>query len=125
MNIKAALNRWKRRQFNYGDADCFMFACFIIKEMTGKDYASQYEYGSEKEAYETVERVGGSQKLSDALKNVFENPTLDLKDGDPCVVDVPMIGEITGVKMDDFVICITAKGMSKIPTRYLIAGWSL
>lgn len=49
-NVQTALNKWQRRQFSYGDADCCQFAAFIVNEMTGKDYASQFDYESEAQA---------------------------------------------------------------------------
>ena len=57
-NVQTALNKWQRRQFNYGDADCCQFAAFIVNEMTGKNYASQFEYESEAQAEVLVGREG-------------------------------------------------------------------
>jgi len=52
LRILQALNKWQRRDFTYGDADCCQFAGFIVKELTGKDYLADFNYSSEEEAYE-------------------------------------------------------------------------
>lgn len=117
-----ALNAWKRRQFEYGNADCCQFAAFIVKEMTGKDYISQFTYDSEDQANELISNGGG---LADLVGTVLGEPSDNLKDGDPCVVDLPIIGQVCGVKFRSFVVCLTAKGMKQIPDRYLVLGWSV
>ena len=116
MEVQTALNAWQRRQFDYGDADCCQFAAFIVKEMTGKDYISQFEYASEAQAEVLIKQEG---KLSDLVGSD------DLKDGDPCVVDLPVIGQVCGIKYQESVVCLTIKGMKQIPDRYLIHGWSV
>ena len=122
MNVQTALNSWNRRQFEYGDADCCQFAAFIVKEMTGKDYISQFTYDSEEKANELINREGA---LVDLVGTVLGEPSDDLKDGDPCVVDLPVIGQVCGIKYKASVVCLTARGMKQIPDRYLISGWSV
>jgi len=117
-----ALNSWKRRQFEYGDADCCQFAAFIVKEMTGKDYISQFTYDSEEKANELISSEG---ELVNLVGTVLGEPSNELKDGDPCVVDLPVIGQVCGVKYKASVVCLTARGMKQIPDRYLISGWSV
>ncbi len=122
MNVQTALNSWNRRQFEYGDADCCQFAAFIVKEMTGKDYISQFTYDSEEKANELINSEGA---LVNLVGTVLGEPSDDLKDGDPCVVDLPVIGQVCGVKYQKSVVCLTARGMKQIPDRYLISGWSV
>ena len=122
MNVQTALNSWNRRQFEYGDADCCQFAAFIVKEMTGKDYISQFTYDSEEKANELI---SGEGALVDLVGTVLGEPSDNLKDGDPCVVDLPIIGQVCGIKYQGSVVCLTARGMKQIPDRYLISGWSV
>ena len=122
MRVYQALNKWKRREFSYGDADCCQFTSFIVKELTGKDYASQFEYKTEAQAELIVGRKG---ELVDLLNSILGAASSDIKDGDPCVVDVPLVGQVCGVKLLDKVVCLTRKGMIQIPDRYLVAGWSV
>jgi len=121
-NVQTALNRWQRRQFNYGDADCCQFAAFIVNEITGKNYASQFKYNSEAQAESIISRKG---KLVDLIESVLGEPSDDLKDGDPCVLDLPIIGQVCGIKYQGSVVCLTAKGMKQLPDRYLVLGWSV
>ena len=58
MRVHAALNKWQRRQFKYGDADCCQFIAFVVKELTGKDYAANFHYESEAQAEVLVGREG-------------------------------------------------------------------
>jgi len=121
-NVQTALNKWQRRQFNYGDADCCQFAAFIVNEMTGKDYSAAFEYDSEAQAEIIIGRKG---KLVDLIQSVLGAPSDDLKDGDPCVLDLPVIGQVCGIKYQGSVVCLTTKGMKQLPDRYLIQGWSV
>lgn len=122
MKVYAALNKWKRREFSYGDADCCQFAAFIVKELTGKDYAEQFKYESEAQAEVLIGREG---ELVDFIGSILGKASSDLKDGDPCIVDIPIAGQVCGIKLSDRVVCLTEKGMIRIPDRYLIAGWSV
>jgi len=120
--VQTALNKWRRRQFDYGDADCCQFAAFIVNEMTGKNYAADFKYESEAQAEVIIGREG---ELVDLITSVLGEPSDDLKDGDPCVLDLPVIGQVCGIKYQGSVVCLTTKGMKQLPDRYLIQGWSV
>ena len=122
IKVYAALNKWQRRTFSYGDADCCQFTAFIVKELTGKDFASRFNYSDEKTAYELVCKHGS---LVDFIKSILGKPSDALSDGDPCVIDVPIIGQVCGIKLRDKVVCLTEKGMTQVPDRYLLGGWSV
>ena len=122
MNVHAALNKWQRREFKYGDADCCQFIAFIVKDLTGKDYASDFHYESEAQAEVLVGREG---ELVDFIGSILGQPIEQPEDGDPCIVDLPIVGQVCGIKLKDSVVCLTTKGMKTIPDRYLIAGWSV
>jgi len=120
--VQTALNKWRRRQFDYGDADCCQFAAFIVNEMTGKNYAADFKYESEAQAEVIIGREG---ELVDLITSVLGEPSDDLKEGDPCVLDLPIIGQVCGIKYQGSVVCLTTKGMKQLPDRYLIQGWSV
>ena len=69
--------------------------------------------------------VGREGELVDFIGSILGDVSSDIKDGDPCIVDVPVVGQICGIKLSDKVVCLTEKGMARIPDRYLIAGWSV
>jgi len=122
MKVYAALNKWKRRDFSYGDADCCQFAAFIVKELTGKDYSSEFSYSSEDEAEALIAQKG---ELIDFIGGILGKPSFELKDGDPCIVNLPIVGQACGVKLSNHIVCLTEKGMVRVPNRYLVAGWSV
>lgn len=121
-NVQSAFNTWTRRQFDYGDADCCQFIAHVVKEMTGRDYAAAFDYKSEAEADDLIAEHGN---LVQFIQSILGKPSDDLKDGDPCVVYLPVIGQVCGVKYKDSIVCLTNKGMKQIPDRYLIQGWSV
>lgn len=122
MRVHAALNKWQKRDFKYGDADCCQFIAFVVKELTGKDYSAGFQYDSEAQAELLVGREG---ELVDFISSILGEPSEPLKDGDPCVVSPPIIGQVCGIKLKDRVVCLTNKGFAQIPDHYLIAGWSV
>jgi len=122
MKVYAALNKWKRRDFSYGDADCCQFAAFIVKELTGKDYSSEFSYSSEGEAEALIAQKG---ELVDFIGGILGKPSFELEDGDPCIVNLPIVGQVCGVKLSNHIVCLTEKGMVRVPDRYLVAGWSV
>ena len=121
MRVHAALNKWQRRQFKYGDADCCQFIAFVVKELTGKDYAANFHYESEAQAQVLIGREG---ELVDFIGSILGKPSRELKDGDPCVVSLPIVDQICGIKLGDYVVCLTSRGMARVPERYVVAGWS-
>ena len=122
MRVHAALNKWQRRQFKYGDADCCQFIAFVVKDLTGKGYAANFHYESEAQAQVLIGREG---ELVEFIGSILGEPSRELKDGDPCVVTAPIVGQVCGIKLNDKVVCLTNKGFAQIPDRYLISGWSV
>lgn len=122
LHVMQALNKWEKRSFDYGDADCCQFAGFIVKELTGKDYLADFNYTSEDEAEEIIKSNGDLIKTA---STVLGEPTdEDLPDGSPVLVDLPE-GLTMGIKLDDYVVCLVKKGFTKIPEHLIISGWKL
>lgn len=122
MRVYSALNKWKRRPFSYGDADCCQFIAFVVKELTGKDYSLGFHYETQEQAEVLVGKEGD---LVGFLQSVFGTATESPKDGDPCVIDIPIVGQVGGIKLNRDVVCLTKNGMIQIPDRYLVASWSV
>ena len=68
MRVHAALNKWQKRDFKYGDADCCQFIAFVVKDLTGKDYSAGFQYESEAQAELLVGREG---ELVDFIGSIF------------------------------------------------------
>jgi len=120
-NIKRALNSWRRREFEYGDSDCCSFVAHIASELTGRDYRRFITYSSEREAYGIIEAHGGFEALMDSVFLHRGEP----KNGDPCLLDIPIAGEIMGIKYHNSAVCVTKHGLTQIKDRYIVGGWNL
>lgn len=119
--VRSAINSWKRREFKYGDADCCSFVAHVASKLTGKDYNQYITYSSETEAYDIIKGHGGFAALMDT---VFEHKGKP-RNGDPCLVKLPIVGEMMGVKLNNSVVCITKFGLSQMPEKYIVRGWNL
>lgn len=117
-----ALNKWGRENFAYGTRDCCQFTSFIVKEMTGVDYAEQFTYQSEKTAYQIVDE---HEDLVGLFTHLLGEKNTAKVDGDPCIVNVEGVGQIAGVKYKEGVICLLKKGFVSISDEFVVAGWSV
>ena len=120
-SVRCAISSWKRREFSYGDADCCSFIAHVASELTGRDYRQFITYENEDEAYDIIKAHGGFEALMDSVFIHRGDP----KDGDPCLVKLPMAGEMMGIKLGDTVVCITKFGLSRFSDRYILRGWNL
>lgn len=120
-SVRQALNTWKRREFKYGDADCCSFVAHVASELTGRDYRQFITYANEAEAYGIIASHGGFEALMDSIFIHQGEP----KDGDPCLLNIPIVGEIMGIKYQNSVVCVTKHGLTQIKDRYIVRGWNL
>lgn len=119
LQVLQALNTWKKRQFSYGDADCCQFAGFVVEQLTGQDYLESFEYNSEDVANRIISSHGD---LKATVSSVLGEPTTDIKDGDPCLVQLPY-GQLLGIKLGNSVVCLAKKGFVQITQENIICGW--
>lgn len=127
MNILAnkflsSLNAWEKKDFKYGSTDCCQFASHVVKEITGEDHAAKFAYGSEEEAQKIIAEHNG---LVGLISSLIGEPTKAEKDGDVCVLFIPSIGELLGIRYKDDVVCITEKGLKAVEYKYVIAEWAI
>jgi len=123
LQVLQALNKWERRDFTSGDADCCQFAGFIVKELTGKDYLTDFHYNSEDEAYQIIRSNGD---LEDTVSTVLGESTdkIDsLPDGSPVLVSFPET-QLLGVKLGNQAVCLTLKGLARMPKEFIVLGWN-
>jgi len=122
LRVLQALNKWEKRQFGYGDADCCQFTGFVVKELTGKDYLADFHYTSEEQAEQIIKTNGD---LKSTVSSALGDPTEgDLTDGSPVLVDL-LEGEALGIKLGKFAVCLVKKGFVRIPEESIITGWDL
>ena len=124
IEVLQALNKWERKDFDYGSVDCCQFAGFVVKDLTGKDYLADFNYNSEKDA-EAI--INGFGDLEDTAATVLGSPTEDirsLRDGCPVIVKLPAY-EVMGIKLGKEAVCLVKKGMIRIPEEYIASGWDI
>lgn len=120
-DVVRAINSWRRREFDYGDSDCCSFVAHVASELTGRDYRSFITYNNEQEAYDIIRSHGSFGALMDSVFGNIGEPI----DGDPCLMNLPIIGEIMGIKFKGGVVCVTKSGLIKLDDRYIVRSWNL
>lgn len=124
LQVLQALNRWEKREFDYGDADCCQFAAFIVKELTGHDYISSFSYDSESKANEIIKSHGD---LMQTVSSVLGQPVADyhkLQDGSPVLVNYNDL-HLMGIKLGKHVVCLTKNGFAQVSSKHTVSGWPL
>ncbi len=124
LKVYQALNKWEKKDFNYGDVDCCQFAGFIVKELTGKDYLADFHYNSEEDAETIIKNFGD---LEDTAASVLGEPTKEIRslpDGSPVIVKTPD-SQLMGIKLGNAAVCLVKKGFARIPGQHLLWGWNL
>lgn len=124
LQVLRALNKWKKREFDYGDADCCQFAAFIVKELTGHDYISSFSYDSESKANEIIKSHGD---LMQTVSSVLGQPIDDyheLQDGSPVLVNYNDL-HLMGIKLGKHVVCLTKNGFAQVSSKHTVLGWPL
>ncbi len=124
LRIHQALNKWRKRDFDYGDADCCQFAGFIVQELTGKDYLATFEYASQCQADDIIAGHGG---LKDTVASVLGSPDYSfhkLDNGSPVLCEMPY-GQLLGIKLGSVAIALGKKGFINIPQSMIKLGWNL
>lgn|GEM_PF-1031109 len=118
-----AFNTWKKRSFEYGDADCCQFAAHVLTEITGRDYIARFEYRNEDDAAALIKEHGSLCGLVTHALGV--KPGDNYIDGDPVVVRLKMIGDAMGIRLGEHAVCLTMNGLTRIPKSHIIGGWSI
>ena len=124
LQVYQALNKWEKKDFDYGSVDCFQFAGFIVKELTGKDYLADFHYNSEEDAESIIKDFGD---LEDTAASVLGEPTEDIRslsDGSPVIVKTPE-SQLMGIKLGNTAVCLVKKGFARIPEQHILSGWDL
>ena len=118
--ILAALNKWDKGEFQYGSTDCVTFTAFMIKELHGIDYSHELMYATEQQANEMIRASGGFVSLIDS---VLGQPSDYALSGHPVMFNYPRSGLTMGVKLDSSVVCVTRKGLTRVPERHIVRSW--
>jgi len=118
--VLAALNCWEKGEFQYGDKDCVAFTVFMIKELHGIDYSHELIYATKEQADEIRRASGGFENLIDS---VLGEPSEAALQGHPVMFNYPRSGLTMGVKLNDSIVCVTKKGLTRVPERHIVRSW--
>jgi hypothetical protein len=118
--VLAALNTWDKGPFSYGSKDCVVFAVHMIRELYGIDYSKELTYKTEEEADLKIAKAGGFGNLIDS---VLGEPSEDSVTGDIVLFRAPISGLAMGVKLGRSVVCVTRKGLTRVPEKYIVRSW--
>lgn len=118
--VLSALNRWEKGEFQYGDKDCVAFTVFMIKELHGIDYSHELIYATKEQADEIIRASGGFENLIDS---VLGEPSEVALHGHPVMFNYPRSGLTMGVKLNDSIVCVTKKGLTRVPERHIVRSW--
>ena len=119
-DILSALNRWEKGEFQYGDKDCVAFTVFMIRELHGIDYSHELIYATKEQADEIIRASGGFENLIDS---VLGEPSEAALQGHPVMFNYPRSGLTMGVKLNDSIVCVTKKGLTRVPERHIVRSW--
>jgi len=118
--VLSALNRWEKGEFQYGDKDCVAFTVFMIKELHGIDYSHELIYATKEQADEIIRASGGFENLIDS---VLGEPSEVALHGHPVMFNYPRSGLTMGVKLNNSIVCVTKKGLTRVPERHIVRSW--
>lgn len=122
IEVLKALNKWERRQFEYGSVDCCQFAGFIVNEITGRDYLVDFDYNSEDTANKIISANGDLIKTASLVLGPPTKNVTGLRDGCPVIVDLKGL-QIMGIKLGLDAVCLLTKGLVRVPVSHALVGW--
>ena len=111
--------------FAAGQLDCCQFAGEVARRLTGKNPAELFDYSSAGDADQLIAEYGDLQNIVSSRLGAAVSDFDALQDGDPCMVDLPMIGDLLGVKFQSDIVCKSAHKVVRADPRYFVAGWPL
>jgi hypothetical protein len=117
--LTAELRNWKDRPFEYGRADCALFAAACVKAMTGTDLARGLRgYRTEAEGLRKVRAKGFASHVA-----VFEaslKPTDRPRAGDVAIVEIDR-REATGIVQGRGVYLMSInRGLVLVPRSWIV-----
>ena len=122
IEVLKALNKWERRQFEYGSVDCCQFAGFIVNEITGLDYLVDFDYNSEDTANKIISANGDLIKTASLVLGSPSKNVTGLRDGCPVIVEIKDL-QIMGIKLGLDAVCLLTKGLVRVPVSHALVGW--
>lgn len=120
--VRRVLNEQAGEPFAWGQLDCVQFSISAADEIAGKKHSAEFEYEDESSAQKLRDAYGG---LVGLFSSVFGAPlpVEYLDDGDPCLVEIPGIGELMGMWVNARAIVKSEGGTIDVPSSRVLKGW--
>lgn len=114
---------WRARPFEYGAVDCCQFARAVVREITGDDLGAEWQYATEQEAREIIDRHGSLSAL--VTHYLGESVSAEkLRIGDICLVAAPGF-EMLGAKSRIGAYVPTENGIGMAGNHRITHGWAI
>ena len=119
-----------REPFEYGVLDCCLFAARAVKAVTGHDYSGDWRYSTKEQASAILQAKSGLRAFVTGVTGVKPVDKGSTLDGDPLLLRLPPSlspGELLAVRMGEFAVYKTMRGISKIPitSHHVECGWRI
>lgn len=111
--------------FQWGVLDCCQFAARVAEQITGRDYSEGFEYWSESQAEAIISRSGDLSSLVSAILGQEPVSIEELEVGDPCLVSIPVQGEMMGVFNGRNAIIKMKARAHQVDSSRILKGWHL
>lgn len=111
--------------FEWGSLDCCQFAAKVAERITGVDYSTGFDYWSEKSAETIIENFGD---LTGLVTHILERDAVELgalEVGDPCLVRIPIQGDLLGVYNGTNAIVKMKARAHQVDRNRVMWGWKL
>lgn len=130
--LEAEVQRKALSVFAWGVNDCCLFACDLMRAMTGIDFAAAYRgrYGTQIGAARALREVDGVASISELLDLIAARdgwreiaPTV-ASSGDP-VLAFATHGQTLGIRFGGFIATPGEAGVELIPATLASRAWAL
>lgn len=128
-HFMAELQAAAERPFVWGEHDCALFACNMVRAMTGSDPAEVFRgvYSTQTGAYRLIASYGGMAALAESVARDFGcqevRPSMAQR-GDVCVVDLGPDGNALGICAGERVAVASLLGIAFLPMKHVTRAWA-
>ena len=131
MTISEAIEQYEGVAFSYGEIDCCLFVCNVIRDVTGIDYGAPWRgrYSTELGAAKQVKRHRNMAGIASAAFGKLR-PIWSVKAGDPVLlapeqVERDSIGEGLGIYDGTDLVMMTEKGLHRAKIMSGLGCWNV
>lgn len=117
------------RPFVWGEHDCAMFACNMVRAMTDSDPGEMFRgfYHTQLGAQRFIDSYGGIAPLAEYVMHDMDcqevRPAMAHR-GDVCVVDLGDRGQALGICAGERVVVASTVGLAFLPMANVTRAWA-